>query len=115
MMLVIGATWPLMLWFAKRVNDGGDEPWGLIPLLVALGFLWREWRQGNAPWQLSSLRSCSGAMVLLATALSTLHLPPLLRAMMAIFGVCLLIGLRRHAAIALLLLLSLPPGASVML
>lgn len=110
-LLVLSATWPLMEWFVKRVNDGGDEPWGIIPLVAALYFLGQQaWRnRAENP----SLRMVAGAFLLLVAALCTLHVPPMLRACLAIPGLCLLGKGPRSLAIACLLLLSLPVIASL--
>jgi exosortase/archaeosortase family protein len=40
------AGWPVARWYAVRLNDGSDEPWGIAALAAALVFAPREgWRE----------------------------------------------------------------------
>lgn len=34
--------WPLWPWFAQRLADGGDEAWGILSLITAVVFVFRE-------------------------------------------------------------------------
>jgi exosortase/archaeosortase family protein len=37
---LILAFWPIWLWYASRISDASDEPWGLISLATAICFLY---------------------------------------------------------------------------
>jgi len=41
--LLLLAFWPVWHWYAKRMIDGSDAPWGLLALATAIGYLaWTE-------------------------------------------------------------------------
>jgi hypothetical protein len=48
---------PVLWWFGKRLNDGSDEPLGLLTLGLALVLGWRERKSLQAPPQARSLYS----------------------------------------------------------
>lgn len=33
---LLAANWPVLRWYVARLDDGGDEPWGLVALALAL-------------------------------------------------------------------------------
>ncbi len=39
---LLPALLPVVIWFIKRLNDGSDEPLGLLALGLALLFAWRD-------------------------------------------------------------------------
>ncbi len=36
--LILASRWPTVHWYAARMQDGSDEPWGVLALLCAIGF-----------------------------------------------------------------------------
>ena len=94
-------------WFAARLDDGNDEPLGIVPLAAALCFLWREGRT------LPEITPVRLALVFIGTtAVFLLPLPPMLRALTAL-GVLTVAARVRQPAIVGLLSLSLPVMASL--
>ena len=112
LLLIALSTWPLINWFGKRFNDGGDEPWGLIPLTAAAYFAFRSYQQGTLHLTRHSARNAVGYLLMLISALSTLHLPPMLRAILALAGISFLFSSRRQSGWLMLLLLSMPALSS---
>jgi exosortase len=100
---------PVFSWFVRRLNDGSDEPYGLLVLAFALGIAWRDRRTMVA----SAAARLAGAALLLLSVLSIGHLPPMIRAAAAIGGVGLWLGGQRMPGFLSLLLLSLPVVASL--
>lgn len=82
--LAVAAMWPQLMWMARRMLDGSDDPLGVVALaaLVFLGWRYRgELRCTPRPaW-------FSGALLLvaLAGALESV-LPPMLSALLALLG-----------------------------
>ncbi len=108
--LLLGmALLPVWWWFGKRLDDGSDEPLGLLTLAIAIGLAWRDRRSLVST---SSSRICGAAMIL-ASVVGVIYLPPLLRAGLAVCGVACWFGLHRRVALSGLLLLSLPVAASM--
>lgn len=105
------AFWPVWRWYAARMTDGSDEPWGWAALVVALLFVFRE-----APARRASL--ALPAVLALAYAAGYPFLSPLPRASLAVAALAaslsaLRLGRRMHLGLLGLLLLSLPLVASL--
>ncbi len=69
-LLNVAALWPVWRWYARRITDGSDEPWGVLALLAALLSVWG--RRGNLR-QVPSGALLTGAGML--TLLSVLGMP----------------------------------------
>jgi exosortase/archaeosortase family protein len=109
-LLVIAAFWPVLPWLVSRLQDGSDDPVGLLPLAVALGFLWRE-RQTlkQTSWGLTAALS----LVLLQLALHS-QLPPMIEAGLMMGALAATTGILRHMpGVCQLLALALPIVASL--
>lgn len=115
-LLQLAALWPLWGWYAGRLADRSDEPWGLVPLALAAALLWRERRRGSDP-----ARSARGEWIVPALAAGMMGLyaliysfvPPLVRAGLGVSALAILLssrvfGQRLHAGLWGLLILSLP-------
>ncbi len=108
--LLLGiALLPVLWWFGKRLDDGSDEPLGLLTLAVAIGLAWRDRRSLVA----TSSSRLAGAVLILASVLGVHGLPAMLRAGLAVCGVACWFGIHRRFALSGLLLLSLPVAASM--
>ena len=104
------SLWPVWKWYAARMTDGSDEPWGLLALVAALAIVW--W--GRQPPAVKEDRRWL-ALGTLLTLLSAAIFPSasaLIRAAVAVAALgCTLIamsGSRARMPIIGLLLLSLP-------
>ncbi len=104
-LLLLIAHWPTLRWFGLRLNDGADEPLGLIALALALIFALRP-----ATEDLPSRRILTAHIILLlAYAAAYAWLPPIVRALVLILQLALTLAPRAYAfAWLLLLTLSLP-------
>jgi exosortase/archaeosortase family protein len=100
---------PVAWWFGKRLDDGCDEPLGLLTLALACVLAWRDRKFLHAT---SSARVFGAALVLLSV-LGIHGLPPMLRAGLAVAGVATGYGIHRRAGLLGLLALSLPVAASM--
>ncbi len=100
---------PVIVWYVKRLDDGSDEPLGLLTLAFALLLAWRDRKLISASIE---ARVC-GAMIVLASAMAIVWLPPMLRAGLAVSGVAVFFGIHRRAGLMGLLVLSLPLVASL--
>lgn len=108
--LPMGAIWyPTIFWFLRRLDDGGDEPLGLLTLTMAAVIWWRD-RKHLAGGRHHRL---AGALVLVVSVTSIGLFPPMIRAALAITGTGLWFGLQRNPALQGLFLLSLPVVASM--
>jgi exosortase/archaeosortase family protein len=107
--LQLFALLPVIGWFCKRLNDGSDEPLGLLTLTVALVLSWRDRKE---LWAGSQTR-IFGVALLLISVLGIDGLPPMVRAGFAVFGIAICYGVHRRAGVMGLLLLSLPVAASM--
>lgn len=114
LMLQLAAFWPVWRWYAERVMDASDEPWGVLALATAVFFIalrGRHGKPGPAGLALSTI-------TLLLYIVLYPKLPPLARgvlAMVSIAGVVSPASLGRsmHIGVLGLLLLSLPIIASL--
>ena len=100
---------PVAVWFVKRLDDGSDEPLGLLALACALALAWRD-RASIHPHSAPRLRA--GLLLFLSIA-SIGVLPPMIRAAIAIVGTGAWFGIHRKPALLGLFLLSLPVIASL--
>ncbi len=103
--------WPVWQWIALRFDDGTGEPWGLVPLLIAVAFGTARYSHEVPRWGLVAAGVAAGATLLLHAS----GAPPLLRAGMLFIALGLLAtgGTRGWPGVVLLLLLSLPVVASL--
>ena len=116
-LLILGlqllAGWQAWSWYARRVQDGSDEPWGLLALLALVLLLpWgaRHPLRDRDVWGLAAVNA--------AVALSQPWLPPLVRAAVCLLCVTAIVsrmtqGRAFHLGTWLLALLSLPVLSSV--
>ncbi len=107
--LLLLAFWPVAQWYVERMRDRSDEPWGLLALAAALGFLWRD----RAAIRLTAARLRGAAALLIFQIAAWSFLPPLARGILCVFTVATLALPPRGAGMLGLLLLSLPVLASV--
>lgn len=107
--LALVAMLPTLAWYVRRLNDGSDEPMGLVALAMAAAIAWRD----RAAPRAGAAVHLSGCLLLLATVLAIGWLPPLVRAALAVTGVGLMAGFHRRPGLLGLLLLSLPVVASL--
>lgn len=103
------AALPTAVWFVKRLNDGSDEPLGLLVLGLALFLMWRD-RVSLVSDARSHLAS---AFVLTVSVLSIGTLPPLIRGAMTLTGIAIWFGIHRKPGLLGLMILSLPVVASL--
>lgn len=107
--LLAAAVFPTLLWFFRRLDDGSDEPYGLIPLGIALLLALRD-RQSIRGDHISR---AVGALILLIAVCAIGTLPPMIRAGLSVTGLAAWTGLHRKAGMVGLLVLSLPVIASL--
>jgi exosortase/archaeosortase family protein len=107
--LQLCACSPVIWWFCKRLDDGSDEPLGLLTLALALLLAWRD----RSALHASRHARVGGAVLLLISVLGIHWLPPLLRAGLAVCGLAASYGIHRRAGLVGLLALSLPVVASM--
>jgi exosortase/archaeosortase family protein len=102
---VLLAGWPVLRWYALRLTDGSDEPYGLLALAAAFLFApWRAWREPLTPRQHAWL--AAGLFLYAGAALCA---PPLGRALVLVGVLAGATAPRGHAlAWTTLLALSLP-------
>jgi len=107
--LLIG-HWSVWPWYIARLDDGSDEPWGLLALGTVFACL--ILRRESFRWQVGSLGFA--AATLLGQSILPSETPALIRASLAMVGFGALIYHRRDGVpLAALLLLSLPVIASL--
>lgn len=95
------AFWPVLRWYVLRLDDGTDEPWGLVALATAAGFGWRSF--------VGEVRLVPLLLGVGCYAVGFPFLSPLPRALLAVSAVVVgfnLVG--RAPGVAGLLYLSLP-------
>ncbi|BDS07687.1 hypothetical protein NT6N_27270 [Oceaniferula spumae] len=102
------AFWPLGLWYGRRLTDGGDEPLGLVVLVLVAGLAIGNQRQmKDASMPKTSL------VFLGLYLLSSFWLPPMLRCIPAILCIAFYFGWHTRPSWLALLLLSLPVVATL--
>jgi exosortase/archaeosortase family protein len=106
---LMAALSPVIYWYGLRLDDGSDEPLGLLVLCMAGGLAWRD----RAGFSASGRARVGGSALVLVSALAIPWLPPLLRAALGIGGIAVFYGLHRRAGLLGLLWLSLPVAASL--
>ena len=114
--LQAASIWPVWIWYARRVSDGSDEPWGLAALAAVLLLAWNQ-RDSMRSQPHGPLLLAGGAVTLLC-ALATPWLPAMVRAALGVTGLALALASvldRSRPLLPLwaLLLLSLPVIASL--
>jgi exosortase/archaeosortase family protein len=108
------AYWPVWRWYGERMQDGSDEPWGILAFITAIILVLRKgtW---NVPSTLTMMIS-TGIVALYAISYG--YLPPLLRGVLMVVALSFSVssicyGRTVHAGIVGLMLLSLPLIASL--
>ena len=108
--LPMALAWlPVISWYVKRLDDGSDEPLGLLALLLAFVLTWRDRRA----LQSGAVERITGALLLVCSVLAVGTLPPMLRAALAVAGTGTWFGIHRKPALMGLFVLSLPVVASL--
>ncbi len=108
-MLLAFPLLPSAAWYVRRLDDGSDEPYGLIPLALAVLLAWRDRGDLKAT---AGARTLGAVMVLFSVLLIPVA-PPMIRAALAVTGSGILLGMHRPPALLGLLALSLPVVASL--
>lgn len=103
------AVLPVIYWFVKRLNDGSDEPLGLLTLVFSLYLAWRQ----RETLQSSRATRICGGIILLFSVIGIQWFPPMIRAGLAVSGLAFWYGVHRRGGLMGLLLLSLPVVASM--
>lgn len=86
------AGWPVMRWYASRLGDGSDEPWGLIALVAALFFA--PWRTMLDPLPRARVIALGIGLALYSAAYA--WMPPLIRAGLYVTLIALVVTPARH-------------------
>lgn len=113
--LLLAAFWPVWRWYVDRLRHGSDEPYGLVPLLIAAAIVAARARHSAvAP---AGSDTATILWVFAYTGTSGL-LPPLFQAVFAMLALAAfasrwLLGQRIDLGLLGLLLLSLPVIASL--
>lgn len=100
---------PVVSWYVKRLDDGSDEPLGLLALIFAFVLTWRD----RNSLQSTTANRITGALFLAGSVLVIGSLPPMLRAALAVAGTGTWFGIHRKPALMGLFVLSLPVIASL--
>lgn len=88
--LLLVASWPTVHWYGARMMDGSDEPWGVLALLVGVGFAAWGWKQGLSPW-----RYCLAAGLLLVPVVAGSVMTPLIQSLFVALALASLLVDRR--------------------
>lgn len=114
LVLQLAAYWPVWRWYAERVQDGSDDPWGLLALITALLYASK-----NLRWATISKRQIAAPCSIAIVYLLGYHMwPPLIRALLAFTAIALTCGSmidekKFHLGLIGLFILSLPLIASL--
>jgi exosortase/archaeosortase family protein len=100
----------ILLWYARRLSDGSDEPLGLAALSVA-GMI--AWTQRERFISSHRMQSAAILFLLIYGITAWFNFPPLLRSIPALAAVILWYGIWRLPSVVILLVLSLPIMASL--
>ena len=103
------AAIPTIRWYVLRMQDGGGELAGLVPLAAALCFAVRD-RKGLG---VSARGAWAGVVLLLIQAAAYPFLPAMIRALLLIAAITCVSGLWKKPGIVCLLVLALPWTASL--
>jgi len=118
--LHVVALWPVWRWYANRVTDGSDEPWGVLALFAVLLLVWR--RRGSLRQTPSAGLLVAAGVLTLLSALTgpgfALALPALVRACIGVSALALTLAAvldrsRPLLPLWVLLLLALPVVSSL--
>lgn len=82
--------WPVWAWSLARMQDGSDDPLGLVALAALLAGLW--WRRRAWRDQLHPAWALLAGLCAVAAATTTGMLPMLLRAVLAVFALSSLLA-----------------------
>jgi len=107
--LLLVACWPTVFWYAGRVTDGSDEPWGLLAIVTLVALIYRRKPQPER----------DDLALLLVSALLVVYIsgfwwaPQLVRAVLAATALAIIVstqffGKRFHVGTWALAVLSLP-------
>lgn len=108
-MFQVVALAPVIWWFVTRLNDGSDEPLGLLTAAFSLAVAWRDRAAlGGSEWS-----RIAGGVLILCSVVGLPWLPPMVRAALGVAGVSLFHGLHGLPGVSGLLLLSLPVVSSM--
>lgn len=98
---VMMAFWPVLEWWWRRVGDDSDEPLGVLALICAVAFVWKERRRVSVTrWAL-----VVGVFLMVGIRLVSGEIPMLVRGMG--FVVVLVVALRLWVLPGVVMLLSL--------
>ena len=114
--LLIAALWPHWMWMAKRMQDGSDEPWGIVALLAVIATVVVDHKQIRG--RLSAATLAGATMLAVAAALAIDQLPAIVAAALAMLAVAVMLvdmlpADRPLLPLAAMLLLALPLAASL--
>ncbi|MBK1854816.1 archaeosortase/exosortase family protein [Verrucomicrobiaceae bacterium 5K15] len=101
------AFWPLILWYLRRLTDGGDEPLGLAVLGLLALVIFKDRHLPRRPHLVAA------AVCFLLYLISGFYLPPMLRSLPAIACLMFYFGYQNRPSCLALMLLSLPLVASL--
>jgi exosortase len=110
------ALWPMWQWYARRITDGSDEPWGLVALGTVLLLVGME--RDSLRREPHSVALLGAGMLTVLSAVSLPWLPPLARAVLGVSALALTLAAildwsRPFLPLWGLLLLSLPVVSSL--
>jgi exosortase/archaeosortase family protein len=91
--LELVALWPAWVWYAERLLDGANEPWGLLALGTALALPGRRHERAELP----AAPSLAAPTVLIALYAASYHfVPAVLSTLLAMAAVGVTYALWRH-------------------